>query len=88
MDYKAINCIFVGYCSNFKAYKMFNPSTHNVFASIYVIFDEHVDEGNKGKSYEEWNMSLLIDDNNDQAKDNHLQQQQKEEPSNVDKFNS
>lgn len=75
MDVKAIKCIFVGYCSDFKAYNMFNPSTHNVFASRDVIFHEHVDEVNKDKSYEEWHMPLLIDDNNDEAKDNHLQQQ-------------
>ena len=28
LDAKAIKCIFVGYCYDFKAYKMFNPSTH------------------------------------------------------------
>jgi hypothetical protein len=49
LDAKAIKCIFVGYCSDFKAYKMFNPSTHKVFASRDVIFHEQVDEGNKTK---------------------------------------
>ena len=43
---KAIKCNFVGYCSKFKAYKMFDPSTHRVFASRDVIFHEQTDEGN------------------------------------------
>ena len=72
-DAKAIKCIFVGYCSHFKAYKMFNPSTHKVFASRDVIFHEHVHEGNKDKNNEEWHMILLIDDSNDEAKERHLQ---------------
>lgn len=41
-----------------------------------VIFHEQVDEGNRDKSYEEWQMLLLIDDINDEAKNNHVQQQQ------------
>jgi len=52
LDAKAIKCIFVGYCSEFKAYKMFDPSTHKVFASEYVIFREQEDEGNKDNNYE------------------------------------
>lgn len=72
LDVKAIKCIFVGYCSNFKADMMFNPSTHKVFASRDIIFHEQVDEGNKHGSYEEWHMPLIIDDNNDEAKGNHL----------------
>lgn len=53
LDAKAIKCIFVGYCYDFKAYKTFNPSIHKVFTSIDVIFYEQVDEGNKEISYEE-----------------------------------
>jgi hypothetical protein len=37
-DAKAIKCIFVGYCSEFKAYKLFDPSTNKVFSSRDVIF--------------------------------------------------
>ena len=70
---KAIKCIFVGYRYDFKAYKMFNPSTHKVFVGKDDIFHEHVDEGNTNKSYEEWHIPLLIDENNDEAKDNNLQ---------------
>lgn len=58
--------------SDLKAYNMFNPSTHKVFASRDVIFHEHVDEGNMDKSYEEWHMPLLIDNSNDESKDGHL----------------
>jgi len=37
MDSKAIRCIFVRYCIDFKAYKLSNPSTHKVFASRDVV---------------------------------------------------
>jgi len=40
LDAKAIKCIFLGYCYEFKAYNFFNPSTHKVFASRDVIFHE------------------------------------------------
>lgn len=76
LDAKAIKSIFVGYCSEFKAYKLFNPSSHKVFSSRDVILHEQVDEGNIDKGYEEWHMPLLIEDSNDEAKDNHVQQQQ------------
>jgi len=33
LDPKATKCIFIGYCTKFKAYKLFNPLTHKVFAS-------------------------------------------------------
>jgi hypothetical protein len=45
LDAKAIKCIFIGHCSEFKAYKLFDPSTHKVFASRDVIFHEQ-EEGN------------------------------------------
>ena len=65
LDAKAIKCIFVGYCSDLKAHKIFNPSTHRVFQSKDVIFHEKVDEGNKDRSYEEWHKPLVMDDIND-----------------------
>ena len=74
LDAKAIKCIFVGYCYEFKAYKLFNPSTHKVFASRDVIFHEQVDKANKDKCYEEWHIPLLIEDINEEIKDNHVQQ--------------
>ena len=40
LDAKATKCIFIGYCSKFKAYKLFDPTTHKVFASRDVLFHE------------------------------------------------
>lgn len=40
LDSKAIKCIFFGYYTEFTAYKLFNPSTHKVFASRDVVFHE------------------------------------------------
>jgi len=54
---------------------MFNPYTDKGFVSRDIILHEQVDEGNKDKGYEECHMPLVIDDNNDEAKDIHLQQQ-------------
>jgi hypothetical protein len=43
LDVKSIKCIFIGYCSEFKAYKQFDPSTHKVFASRDVFFHEQAE---------------------------------------------
>jgi hypothetical protein len=40
LDAKSIKCIFIGYCYEFKAYKLFDPATHKVFASRDVLFHE------------------------------------------------
>jgi hypothetical protein len=40
LDAKSIKCIFIGYPTKYKAYKLFDPSTHKVFASRDVIFHE------------------------------------------------
>lgn len=40
LDSKAIRCTFIGYCSQYKAYRLFNPSTHKIFVSRDVIFHE------------------------------------------------
>ena len=60
MDAKAIKCIFIGYCSQFKAYKLFDPSTHKVFASRDVLFHEQETEisENSNQSHEEWHRVL------------------------------
>ena len=52
MDSKAIKCIFLGYCTKFKAYKLFNPSTHKLFASRGVVFHEQVHDGKFDKGNE------------------------------------
>ena len=40
LDAKATKCIFIGYCSEFKEYKLFDPTTHKVFARRDVLFHE------------------------------------------------
>jgi len=40
LDSKAIKCTSIGYCSEYRAYKLFDPSTHKVFVSRYVVFHE------------------------------------------------
>jgi hypothetical protein len=58
LDAKAIKCIFIGYCSEFKAYKLFNPSTHKMFASRDVIFHEKEKGNNEDKNHEIWHVLL------------------------------
>ncbi len=40
LDSKLFKCTFIGYFSEYKAYKLFNPSTHKVFVSRDVVFHE------------------------------------------------
>jgi hypothetical protein len=47
LDAKVVKCIFIGYCVDHKAYKMYDPITHKVFASRDVIFHEYADEVQK-----------------------------------------
>lgn len=79
LDSKAIKCIFIGYCTNFKAYKLFNPSTHKVFASRYVVFHEQIDDGDCNKGNEEWHMPLLVEYRSDETRENHEKQQQQQQ---------
>jgi hypothetical protein len=58
LDAKAIKCIFIGYCSKFKAYKLFDPSTHKVFASRDVLFHEEEARNHDDNSHEEWHKLL------------------------------
>jgi transposase InsO family protein len=51
---KAIKCIFIGYCSELKAYKLFDPSTHKAFATKYVLFHEQEEGNHDNNSHEEW----------------------------------
>ena len=76
LDSKAIKCIFIGYCTKFKAYKLFNPSTHKVFESRDVVFHEKVNDGSHKSANEEWNMPLLMEEGSDESGDNNEQQQQ------------
>ncbi|MCO5597384.1 hypothetical protein L7F22_051460 [Adiantum nelumboides] len=40
LDDKAVNCIFVGYNSGSKGYRLYNPTTNKIFESRDVIFAE------------------------------------------------
>ena len=68
LDVKGTKCIFVGYCLEFKAYKMFGPSTHKVFASRDVIFHEHEDKGNNYNIYERWKILPEVEYHKKEAK--------------------
>ena len=58
LDAKAIKCIFIGYCSEFKAYKLFDISTHKVFASRDVLFHEQEVGNHDNNGHEEWHRLL------------------------------
>jgi hypothetical protein len=38
LDAKSVKCIFIGYCYDHKAYKMYDPATHQLFTRRDVIF--------------------------------------------------
>jgi hypothetical protein len=58
LDAKATKCIFIRYCSEFKAYKLFDPSTHKVFVSRDVLFHEKEAGNHDDNSHEEWQRLL------------------------------
>ena len=41
LDAKSIECVFVGYCDDHKAYKLFHPSSHKLISSRDGVFHEH-----------------------------------------------
>ena len=43
LDAKYIECIFVGYCDDQKACKLFHPSSHKLSTSRDVVFHENID---------------------------------------------
>ena len=53
MDAKSIECIFVGYCDDQKAYKVFHPSSHKLIASRDVVFHENTDICNRMNNVDE-----------------------------------
>jgi len=63
LDAKAIKCIFIGYCSDHKAYKLFDHCTHKVFTSRDALFNEHANEGHKVDNYDAWNIPYDHDEN-------------------------
>ena len=64
LDPKALKCIFVGYGTKYKAYKLYNPVTHKVFASRDVIFHEQIEDGKKD-SDDESHIPFLIELNSE-----------------------
>jgi len=68
VDSKAIRCTFIGYCSQYKAYRLFNPSTHKIFVSRDVIFHEQ-DHEESDKRNEEWDISFLVEEGSDESSD-------------------
>jgi hypothetical protein len=58
LDAKSIKCIFIGYCSELKAYKLFYPSTHKVFAGRDVLLHEKEVGNHDNNIHEEWNRLL------------------------------
>jgi hypothetical protein len=75
LDAKAIKCIFIGYCSEFKEYKLFDPATHKVFASRDVLFHQKEAGNHDNNSHEEW--QRLLDEG---VKEEQQQQQQQQQP--------
>eukprot|EP00253_Pinus_taeda_P027659 PITA_27659 len=79
LDPKALKCIFVGYGTEYKAYKLYNPVTHKVFASRDVIFHEQIEDGNKD-SDDESHIPFLIELNSeDEEEQVQVQEQEQEE---------
>jgi hypothetical protein len=56
LDAKTIKCIFIGYCVDHKAYKMYDPIIHKFFASRNVIFHEYADEVQKENDQDVWKL--------------------------------
>ena len=44
IDANSINCVFIRYCTDQKAYKLFDPSSRKLFASQDVVFHENADK--------------------------------------------
>ena len=74
LDSKAIKCTFIGYCSSYKAYRLFSPSTHMSFVSRDVKFHEQ-DHEEPDEHYEEWDILFFVEE----AENNQGQQQTKAE---------
>ena len=47
LDAKSIKCIFIGYCTDKKTYKLFDTSSHKLLASRDVVFHENADKNNE-----------------------------------------
>jgi transposase InsO family protein len=54
LDAKSIKCVFIGYCTDQKAYKLFDPSSHKLFASRDVMFHENANRVNTMNNANAW----------------------------------
>ena len=54
LDAKSIKCIFIGYCDDQKAYKLFDIGTHRFLASRDLVFHENTNEGDKKNDTGVW----------------------------------
>jgi len=59
LDAKSIKCVFIGYCADQKAYKLFDPSSHKLFASRDVLFHEQADKSNTKNDAWQYLMMLM-----------------------------
>ena len=76
LDPKAIKCIFVGYGTEFKDYKLFNPESPKIFSSRDVVFHEHVQEG-KDDSDDDWHIPLLMEESSEDEREQEQKEEQK-----------
>lgn len=72
LDAKAIKFIFVGYSYEFKAYKLFNPPSHKVLQLEMLYSMNKLMKGIKTKAISSGTCLLLIEDNNEEIKGNHV----------------
>ena len=59
LDAKYIECVFVGYCDDHKAYKLFHPTSHRLIASRDVLFHGNIDISNMLNNYDEGKISYV-----------------------------
>lgn len=72
LDANSIKCVFIGYCTDQKAYKLFDPNSHKLFASRDVVFHEHDDKSDTKN--DAWHIS-----NDDHVKLDTLVKQEQEQ---------
>ena len=86
MDAKSIERVFVGNCDDWKAYKLFHPSTHKLIASRDVVFHENTDISNRMNNADEeqipnenFKIDKIVQKVNEQQKVQEQQQVQEQE---------
>ena len=62
LDAKSIECIFVGYCTDQKTYKLFHPISHKLIASRDVVFHENADKNDRLNDSDVWHIFNANDD--------------------------